>query len=254
MSFAGAALTLLAVTGVALVVFAVLTARRPTGEIPDRAGYFALWSVLHGGYDPASGSVFLRGWLSVVWWLSRPLARRGVHPDVLTLSSVWLACTIFLPAEAGGRWLLLACLLLVLSGLFDSLDGCVAVLQDRVTAWGYVLDSVVDRVCDALFLTVLVLAGAPLLLAVGCGFACFLLEYVRARAGNAGSDAVGRITVGERPNRVILAAAALLVGGTFVHHQVLAALLAVAALTGLTVVGLGQLTVAVRRQLLAGGS
>ena len=248
------ALAVLAVLGVALVVLALATARRPVAQIADRAGYFTKWSALHGGYDPLTGSVLLRGWLSVVWWLCRPLARRGVHPDVLTLGSVWLALTVFAPAEAGGRWLLLAGLLLVLSGLFDSLDGCVAVLQDRATPWGYVLDSVVDRVNDALFLVVLVLAGAPLLLAGGCGFAVFLLEYLRARAGNAGSGEVGRITVGERPNRVILAAAALLVGGVFVHHQSLAALLAVAALTGLTVVGIGQLAVAVRRQLLVAGT
>lgn len=248
MSVAGPAL--LAVTGAALLALAVATARRPGTEIPDRAGYFATWSVLHGGYDPCSGSVLLRGWLSLVWWLCRPLARRGVHPDVLTLSSVWLTLTVFVPVGAGGRWLLPAGLLLVLSGLFDSLDGCVAVLQDRVTPWGYVLDSVVDRVNDALFLVVLVVVGAPLRLAVGCGFACLLLEYLRARAGNAGRGEVGRITVGERPNRVIFPAAGLLVGGIFVGHQAMAARLAVTALTALTVVGIGQLTVAVRRQLL----
>ena len=253
MSFAGAGLLFLAVSGIALVVLALATARRPTTQIADRAGYFAQWSVLHGGYDPMSGSVFLRGWLSVVWWLCRPLAQRGIQPDVLTVCSVWLALTMFVPAEAGGRWLLLAGLILVLSGLFDSLDGCVAVLQGRSTSWGYVLDSVVDRVNDALFLVVVVLAGAPLRLAVACGFLCFLLEYLRARAGNAGSDAVGRITVGERPNRVIFLAAGLLVAGAFVQHHALAALVALTTLTALTALGIVQLAIVVRRQLLAAG-
>ena len=250
MSFTAAAASLLVASGAALVLLGWATARRPTGKIPDRAGYFTRWSALHGGYDPMVGSVFLRGWLSLVWWLCRPLARRGVHPDVLTVSSVWLTLAVFVPAEAGGRWLLSACLLMVLSGLFDSLDGCVAVLTDRSTAWGYVLDSVVDRVNDALFLVVIVLAGAPLRLAVLCGFLTLLLEYLRARAGNAGRGEIGRITVGERPNRVIFLSAGLLVGGLFTGHQTLAALGALTALTVFTTVGLGQLTMAVRRQLL----
>ena len=249
MIVAGTALVITA--GTALVALGLVTARRPVSAIPDRAGYLARWSVLHGGYDPTTGSRLLLGWLSMVCWLARPLARRGIHPDLLTVSSIWLALTALLPAQAGGRWLLLACLVLVASGLLDSLDGCVAVLQDRTTAWGYVLDSVVDRVNDAIFLAAVVIAGAPLGLAVGCGFLCFLLEYLRARAGNATTGEISLITVGERPNRVIFLAAALLVGGLFVQHQALAGLVGLSALTGLTAVGLLQLAMAVRRQLLS---
>jgi phosphatidylglycerophosphate synthase len=242
---------LLAVSAVLLVVLALVTARRPALEIPTRDGYFDRWSVLHGGYDPRTGNPLLRGWLSMVYAIARPLARRGVQPDVLTISSVWLAAAVLVPASAGGRWALLAGWVLVASGLFDTLDGCVAVLEDRTTRWGYVLDSAVDRICDAVYLAAVVSVGAPLELAIGCGFLFFFLEYVRARAGNAGGDAVGRITIGERPNRVIFLAAAIFFGGVFVGQRELVATTGLVLLTALTAVGVVQLLVAVRRKLLA---
>ncbi len=69
------------------------------------------------------------------------------------------------------------------SGLLDSLDGAVAVLTDRATRWGAVLDSVVDRVSDALYLVALWLVGAPAwACVVGRRAAARLQEYARARA------------------------------------------------------------------------
>ncbi len=242
---------LLVLTGVLLVVLGLVTARRPEHEIPDREGYFDRWSVLHGGYDPRTGNPWLRGWLTMVYTIARPLARRGVQPNLLTISSTWLAAAVFLPAEAGGRWAILAGVILVLSGLFDTLDGCVAVLEGRATRWGYVLDSAVDRVNDAIYLAAVVSVGAPLKLAVACGFLFFFLEYVRARAGNAGGDEVGRITIAERANRVIFLSASILFGGVFLGYRELIATTGMALITALTVVGIGQLLVVVRRQLLA---
>jgi len=241
----------LTAAGVLLVVVALVTARRPEHQIPDREGYFDRWQLLHGGYDPRTGNAWLRGWLTMVYAIARPLARRGVHPDVLTLSSVWLAGAVFVPASIGGRWAMLAGWILVASGLFDTLDGCVAVLEDRTTRWGYVLDSAVDRINDAVYLAAVVSVGAPLELAVGCGFLFFFLEYLRARAGNAGGDEVGRVTIAERPNRVIFLSASIHFGGVFLAQRVLIATTGMAILTAMTVVAVGQLLVTVRRQLLA---
>lgn len=241
----------LVVSGLLLVLLALVTARRPEHEIPSREGYFDTWSALHGGYDPRTGSAWLRGWLTMVYAIARPLARRGVQPNVLTISSIWLAAAVFVPADIGGRWAILAGWVLVASGLFDTLDGCVAVLEDRTTRWGYVLDSAVDRVNDSIYLAAVVSVGAPMELAIVCGFLFFFLEYVRARAGNAGGDEVGRVTVAERPNRVIFLAAAILFGGVFLAHRELVATTGMALITAMTLLGVGQLLVAVRRQLLA---
>jgi CDP-diacylglycerol--glycerol-3-phosphate 3-phosphatidyltransferase len=248
-SRAPALLLALAVAGAGLVALALVTARRPAAAVPSLDGYFDRWSPLHGGYDPRTGSAFARGWLTMVHAIARPLARRGVLPDVVTLSSVWLAGLVLVLADVGGRWPLLAGAVLVVSGLFDTLDGCVAVLEDRTTAWGYVLDSAVDRVNDAVYLLAAVVLGCPVGLAAGLGFGFFFLEYLRARAGNAGGDTVGRVTVGERPTRVIVLAPTVIACGVLPDRAGLLTVVGCAVLLVLTVVGVAQLGVAVRRQL-----
>ena len=191
----------------------------------------AAWSALHGGLEPTPA---VRRYLAVTHRLATPVARTGVHPDVLTaLSLVAAAAVLVLP----GRW---AALAIGVSALLDALDGAVAVQQGRPSRWGYVLDSVVDRLCDGLFLAALALAGAPWSLAVAGGALVLLLEYTRARAGNAGGSEVVVLTVGERPVRVVLPVLGLLLALPTVALWVLAVT---------TAVGLVQLLVAVRRQL-----
>lgn len=215
----------------------------------SRDEYFARWSELHGGYDPRTGSAWLSGWLTLVHAVAQPLARRGVSPDAVTYGSLVVSALAAALAALGGRWLLLATLVLVVSGLLDNLDGAVAVLTGRTTRWGYVLDSVVDRLSDLLYLVALVLVGAPVELAAACGALVFLLEYSRARAGNAGGDEVGTVTIAERPTRVIVVAAALLAGGVLPGSAGDLATVGVAVLTALTAVGLVQLLPALRRSL-----
>ena len=244
-------LILLALAGVVLVVLALTTARRPAHQIPTRDGYFDRWQVLHGGYDPRTGSAWLRGWLTMVYAIARPLARRGVQPDVVTISSIWLAGLVLVLSQVGGRWWIAAGWVMVASGLFDTLDGCVAVLEERTTKWGYVLDSVVDRVNDCIYLLAVVAVGCPVWLAVACGFAFFLMEYLRARAGNAGGDEVGRITMAERPTRVILLSPSIHFSGVFLGLSDVLPVIGPSVLLAMTAISIVQLGTAVRRQLLA---
>jgi CDP-diacylglycerol--glycerol-3-phosphate 3-phosphatidyltransferase len=204
--------------------------------------HVAGWSALHGGLAP---SPLVRRYLRLVHRLAVPVARTGVHPDALTLASLAVALPVlWVPAPVAAG-------LVLLSGLLDALDGSVALLQGRPTRWGYVLDSVVDRVCDALYLVALVAVGCPAWLAVAAGFACFLLEYLRARAGNAGGDDVVRITMAERPTRVIVLALAIHFSGVFPDLADTLSALGGAVLLGLTVVSVAQLAAAVRHQLQA---
>lgn len=238
-----------AVTGLLLGLLGWRTARPPLAPLPDRDGYFTRWAALHGGYDPRTGNPWLRGWLTAVHVLAGPLARRGVQPDVVTVGSAWLAGVVLVLADLGGHWPIAAGLVLVASALLDNVDGCVAVLQDRTTRWGYVLDSVVDRVTDSAYLVAAVLVGCPGWVAVAAGFAVFLLEYLRARAGNAGGDGVGRITMAERPTRVILLSAAVLFSGVFPVWAPTLSALGPVVLLAMTCVAFVQLAVVVRRQL-----
>jgi phosphatidylglycerophosphate synthase len=155
------------------------------------------WQSLHGGTDPRS-TPLVRRWLRAVHALARPLARTGVHPDVLTLLSVVVAVLVLPAPPVAGA------LLVVLSAGLDGLDGAVALLQDRVTRVGAVLDAVADRVCDLLFVAALVLAGGPWWLGAACGAGLLALEGLRLAARR-----VLTITVAERPTRVVACAAGL---------------------------------------------
>jgi phosphatidylglycerophosphate synthase len=242
---AGAAL---AAVAVALLVLTAATARRPVDPIPDRAGYLTRWAPLHGDYEPPPASLAGR-WLALAYGLARPMAAHGVAPDVLTGWGVLVSAAVAVVAAPGGRWPLAAVALVVLAGLLDNLDGAVAILSDRTTRWGYVLDSLADRLSDAAYLLPLYLLGAPGPLCVAGGGLMVLQEYARARAGNAGMGELGVITVWERPTRVILTAFLLLGCGLLPAHADLIATLGAAAWVGLGAVGVTQLLLAVRRHL-----
>lgn len=186
-------------------------ARQVRLPVSDRDHYYDSWSALHGDYDPRDPrrSPLARLWLGWAYTVARPLAQRGVRPDAVTVAGVVVAATVLPFAALGGRWAFMAALVVVVSALLDNLDGAVAILTDSSTAWGYLLDSLADRASDAVYLLALWLAGAPAGWCVGAGAAVVLLEYGRARAGNAGFGEIGVVTVGERPTRVILTAAAL---------------------------------------------
>jgi phosphatidylglycerophosphate synthase len=209
--------------------------------VSDRAEFLARWSAAHGGITPRG---LVLGWLRVVHRLARPLARRGVAPSMLTACSAACGVAVPLVALAGRGGALGAAVLVVACALLDGLDGAVAVLADRATAWGRVLDPLVDRVGDVAFLVALVLAGAPGPLAVAVGTLTLLQESVRASAR---LPDVGVVSVWERPSRVIVAAAGLL--GAAVSPGLPAPAIALGIGAVLAVVGFAQVVVVVRRRL-----
>lgn len=167
----------------------------------SRDEYLAAWSRWHGGSDTSAPLV--RGWLTLAHTLARPLA--GMPPLVATAAGLLVALAAVPPAAAGGAWLVAAGLLVGVSGLLDSLDGALAIGAGRASQRGYVLDSVVDRLTEVAYACALWAAGAPGWLAVAFGALCWLPDYVRARAGQAGVDRTGPISLWERPARVAMA-------------------------------------------------
>ncbi|NJC69752.1 CDP-alcohol phosphatidyltransferase family protein [Planosporangium thailandense] len=204
--------------------------------------YAAGWRELHGGYDPHTGSAFVRGWLRLAYLLGRAAARVGATPGVVT--GIGLALSVGVPVAA--RLPLLAALLVVLSAVADTIDGAVAVLTGRASRAGQVYDSLADRVGEACWLVALGVLGVPAWLLLGCGGCAWLHEYVRARATAAGMNEIGVVTVAERPTRIILAVAALVAAGTVGGA---AATAVTAVWTALTVVGFAQLMLTVRARL-----
>lgn len=178
----------------------------------NRAQYLQRWSQLHGEVPPVG---LVGGWLRLSYALGQPLAALGVRPNAITLAGLGLAGLVLPAAAGGGRWPLLAVATIVLAGLLDSLDGAVAVLTDRVSRRGAVLDATCDRLADLCFVTALWLAGAPAGWCVVGGVVAMLHEQVRATARANGMSEVGVVTVSERPTRVIVTAAFLLGAGLY---------------------------------------
>lgn len=218
----------------------------------SRQEYLARWSQLHGGYDPAR-SRLVRGWLRGAYALARPLAAVRVPADAVTLAGVGLAAGAVALAAQGGRWAVPAAVVVGLSGVLDGLDGALAVLSGRAGPWGSVLDSVADRVADALLLLALWVVGAPAWACLAAGVLAFVGEYARARAGGLGVTAIAVVTVGERPARVAVTAMFLLAAGVLPARATAWASAGAGVLLVLAVGSLAQLLPALRHRLSAEG-
>jgi archaetidylinositol phosphate synthase len=217
----------------------------------SREEYLAAWSRWHGG--TGTESALVRGWLSVAYTLARPLA--GLPPVTATALGLLVAAAAIGPAVAGGAWLVAAGVLVGLSGLLDSLDGALAIGTGRASRRGFVLDSAVDRLTEAAYAAALWVAGVPGWLAVAFGALCWLPDYLRARAGQAGLRETGPISVWERPTRVIMTGLTLggagMLSGLDLVAPVVTAGAAVGALLG--VLGVVQLGLWLRRALSGAG-
>ncbi len=222
-------------------------------SVPTRSEYFDRWSALHGGVRP-DASPMVKGWLTLIYICARPLAALRIHPDVLTLVGGLVAALVVIlvhlgTVHLGPALVIVAAVVTAISGVFDSLDGAVAVLTDRTSRWGALLDSLVDRVSDVLYLLALSIAGAPGWLCVFAGTAIFLLEYARARALAIGMDDVGIISIGERPTRVAVVAMFLLAAGVYPDVSNLWSTAGAGVLLLICTVGLAQFLWVARRRL-----
>jgi len=216
------------------------------GAVLSREEYLAAWSSWHGGTEPAE-SRLVRGWLSLAYGLARSLA--GLPPLLVTALGLLVSVGAVGAAMPGGRWLVAAGLLVGFSGLLDSLDGALAIATGRASRRGFVLDSAVDRLTEAAYAAALWVAGAPGWLAVAFGALCWLPDYLRARAGQAGVDETGALSVWERPTRVVMAGFTLGGAGVVVEaaRTVVTAGTATGALLG--AVAVAQLGVSLRQAL-----
>ena len=108
-----------------------------------------------------------------------------LHPDTVTLAGLAMHVPIAL-LIASGHWVW-AAILLVIFGLFDTLDGDLARLQNRVTNGGGFLDATTDRMKEVLLYTGVAYAFAAgnhptyaVWAAAACG-ASICVSYVRAK-------------------------------------------------------------------------
>ena len=161
--------------------------------------------------------------------VARAFARAGFSPNSLTLIGLLvgsLAALIFAKGEPR-----LAGLTLLVCGVFDVIDGAVARLTGRETAFGGVLDAVIDRYVDFSIFIGIAYGGLAELWRLPSWAWCtlaltggFMVSYTRARAEAAGS---GKLDVGiaERGERLLI----LAFGGLLAYTHVAVALVAILA-------------------------
>jgi len=152
----------------------------------------------------------------------------------------WLALAISIIAAGtiATNHLLIGGFLVLLSGLFDILDGALARLTNQVTRFGALLDSTFDRISDAVLLLGLLLlylmsgGTTEMVLIFLALISSFLTSYVRARAEGLGINCpVGLFT---RAERVIILALGLLLNQLY-KFSIFIALLIVVVLGFVTV-------------------
>jgi len=137
--------------------------------------------------------------------------------------------------------------LVLLAGIFDMFDGAVARAQQRTTRFGAFLDSTLDRYAEGLLFLGVILStfrvgsGGPVphvtsqqtwIIALAYVAALFSLtvSYIRARAEGVGLEC--KVGLMERPERVIVLGAGLLIGGSSWLVWVLAVLVVTTGFTG----------------------
>lgn len=164
--------------------------------------------------------------------VASPLARHGVTPNAVTV--LGFAFNIGTAAVLASGHLSAGGVLLLLSGLFDMLDGALARITSRQSDFGAFLDSLLDRYSEAAILLALIFVftvrgeTGAVILTYAAAVGSILISYSRARAEGLGLDcAVG---IAPRPERVLILGVGLLFNPT----TTIGALIVLAFLTHVT--------------------
>jgi len=159
----------------------------------NKADFFAKWSALHGNAEIKG---IVKAWLNISYSSARFMSALRITPNLLTLLGI-----VFALAMAVNPLSLWTIPLLVLSLYADGIDGSVAIYQNRESQFGAILDSVADRISEALWFYVAYRIGAPAWIVLLTYVIASTQEYARARLGGLGISEVGVVTPAERPVR-----------------------------------------------------
>jgi CDP-diacylglycerol--glycerol-3-phosphate 3-phosphatidyltransferase len=183
---------------------------------------------------------FRARWAAILTPIARFLLASNVSPDVVTVigtAGVVLGALVCFPQG----WLWQGVLVVTLFVFSDMVDGQMAKMSGKPTAWGAFLDSTLDRFGDgAVFGGLLLWFAGPLdsVLWAGVTLAALvvgqLTSYVKARAESLGFTCSGGLAA--RADRLLLILLGALLAGFGVPY-VLEAAVSVLAVAGLITVG-----------------
>lgn len=150
----------------------------------------------------------------------RPFAALGLTPNMATLLGLLL--NGFTAAVIATGHLRIGGALLLFAGLFDMVDGALARVRNQKTTFGAFFDSTLDRISEGLVLLGIIVFALThasvasertwlVALTYVAGLGSLMVSYARARAEGLGLN--GKSGLMARPERVLLLAAGLIIGG-----------------------------------------
>lgn len=172
--------------------------------------------------------------------LARLLLRLGVSPDAVTVvGTVGVAFGALYFYPLGELWW--GTLFITAFVFTDLLDGTMARLSGRTTAWGAFLDSTLDRIGDAAVFGGLILYftgrgddDLNAALALACLILGFVVSYAKARAESLGFTC--NVGIAERADRLVATLVTTAFVGLFLPMWVLTVVLALLAVASLITV------------------
>ena len=159
----------------------------------NKSDFLSTWSKIHGD---AQVTGIVKGWLNISYFITKPLVKIRISPNGLTIFGLVFGVLLYLNSQS--VW---APILLVLSLICDGLDGSLAIITEKSSKWGAILDSVIDRLTEVFWVLALYSLGINLNLLIAVFILSTVQEYLRARAGGVGVVEVGFVTYAERPVR-----------------------------------------------------
>ena len=153
----------------------------------------AKWSSLH---SDAETTGIVGAWLNISYRFGLICTLLRISPNALTMLGLLGAIATAVTAQTA--W---AILFLVFSLFCDGIDGSVAIFQHRESKFGATLDSVVDRISEALWFYALYAIGVPAWIPITLWSVAAFQEYARAKLVSLGVSDIGVVTPAERPVR-----------------------------------------------------
>lgn len=159
----------------------------------SKVDFKAKWSSLH---SDAETTGIVGAWLNISYRFGLICTLLRISPNSLTFFGLLGAGATALTAHS--VW---AIFFLVFSLFCDGIDGSVAIFQHRDSKWGATLDSVADRISEALWFYALYAIGVPAWIPITLWSVAAFQEYARAKLISLGVSDIGVVTPAERPVR-----------------------------------------------------
>ena len=155
--------------------------------------FMETWSRLHGN-APISGIV--KAWLNISYLVANSLLKIKLSANFVTCLGLLFAVLLYIFAKES--W---SVIFLILSLFADGIDGSIAIIANKSSKFGALLDAAIDKVAELFLILALYKIGVNLELLILIMILALSQEYLRARSSGVGLKEVGVITIAERPVR-----------------------------------------------------